>query len=87
MGDEEGAVFFEALYSTVALPETNTPAFSEKERLRLIKRHANGWLELETVRGDIGFVSPAWVTQITEVCAGFPLMSTIFDDNVKNKLP
>ena len=62
-----GDVYYEALYSTVALEDTNTPAFNEKERLLLIKKHDNGWLELKTVRGDIGFVSPAWVTLITEI--------------------
>ena len=35
-------VYYEALYTTPAVADTNTPAFNAKERLRLIYQHENG---------------------------------------------
>jgi hypothetical protein len=59
--------YAEALYSSGPLPESSTPAFNAGELVLVIKQHPSGWLEVKTVRGEYGYMSPAWVKDV--VCA------------------
>eukprot|EP00052_Salpingoeca_macrocollata_P009570 m.75308 g.75308 ORF g.75308 m.75308 type:complete len:734 (+) comp17156_c0_seq1:181-2382(+) len=52
-----------ALYDTCGDASTNTPALRKGERLLLIFRHENGWLEIQTEAGVRGYVAPAWVQE------------------------
>jgi hypothetical protein len=53
-----------ALYTTAYLPDSHTPALEKDEVMTLIRRHDNGWLEIQTRSGEIGYISPAWVEPV-----------------------
>jgi hypothetical protein len=56
-----------ALYSSAAIPDTNTPMFLQGEIIEVLKQHDNGWLEVKTPRGEMGYLSPAWVRQLVSL--------------------